>query len=135
MSGDPAINRRSSSSSSRLSEYAACAICKRDRMVAILSPSSPDVLGGLEPTLATLPAVLMPVGSAMCYFLPFLAASRLTLYAIATACFTGLPAFTSALMFLRNAALLVDLLSGMVISFCRLALVGTRLLCEQLATV
>jgi hypothetical protein len=33
---------------------------------------------------------------------------------------TGLPAFTSALMFLRNAALPVDLTRGMVISFCPL---------------
>jgi len=46
------------------------------------------------------------------YFLPFLADSRFTLYAIATACLTGLPAFTSALMFLRNAEPLGDLTNG-----------------------
>ena len=41
-------------------------------------------------------------------------ASRLTLYAMATACFTGLPAATSALMFLRNACFDVDFTRGMV---------------------
>ena len=53
------------------------------------------------------------------YFLPFLADSRFTLYAIATACLTGFPAFTSALMFLRNAALLGDLTRGTLAFLCR----------------
>jgi hypothetical protein len=35
--------------------------------------------------------------------LPFAGAARLTAYAIATACLTGLPDFTSALTFSRNA--------------------------------
>jgi len=48
----------------------------------------------------------------MIYFLPFLAASRLTLYAIATACFAGFPALISAFTLLRNADLLVDLTRG-----------------------
>ena len=54
----------------------------------------------------------MPVGSlAMVYFLPF-ADFRFTLYAIATACLTGLPAFTSAPTFFRNADLLDDFTRG-----------------------
>jgi hypothetical protein len=44
--------------------------------------------------------------------LPFLEAARLTEYAIATACFCGLPAFISALMFLRMAFLDDDLTNG-----------------------
>ena len=44
----------------------------------------------------------------------FFAASRLVAYAIATACLTGLPAATSALTFLLNAPLLVDLISGII---------------------
>jgi hypothetical protein len=44
--------------------------------------------------------------------LPLPAAARLTEYAIATACFTGLPADTSALTFLRNASFEGDLTSG-----------------------
>jgi hypothetical protein len=43
---------------------------------------------------------------------PFLAAARFTEYAIATACLTGLPALTSALMFLRMAFLDDDLTNG-----------------------
>ena len=41
-------------------------------------------------------------------------AARLVAYAIATACLTGLPAATSALMFLRKASLLADLTRGIV---------------------
>jgi hypothetical protein len=45
--------------------------------------------------------------------LPFFAAAfRLTLYAIATACLTGFPAFTSAPTFFRNADLLDDFTRG-----------------------
>ena len=50
------------------------------------------------------------------FFLPFFAASRLTEYAIATACFGGLPAAISALMFLRMAFLDADLTSGITFS-------------------
>jgi len=46
--------------------------------------------------------------------LDFFPASRFSEYAIATACFTGLPAATSVLMFFLNASGLVDLISGMI---------------------
>ena len=60
----------------------------------------------------------------LAHFLPFmpdlaaagLAAARFTEYAMATACLTGFPAATSALMLDRKAFGLVDLTSGMVIS-------------------
>ena len=45
-----------------------------------------------------------------------LAAARLVAYAIATACLTGLPDFTSARTLERKASLLVDFLSGMITS-------------------
>jgi len=45
---------------------------------------------------------------------PLAAAARLVAYAMATACLTGLPAATSALMFLRKASLLEDLTRGIV---------------------
>jgi hypothetical protein len=49
------------------------------------------------------------------YFLPLGGgALRLTEYAIATACFTGLPAATSAFTFLRKASGVLDLTSGMI---------------------
>ena len=48
---------------------------------------------------------------------PLLDAARLTEYAIATACFTGLPADTSALTFLRNASGDFDLTSGITWPF------------------
>ena len=51
----------------------------------------------------------------VCHYLPFfLAASRLTEYAIATLCLMGFPDFTSAAMFFLNADLLVDLTKGTV---------------------
>ena len=49
------------------------------------------------------------------YFLPF-GAARLTAYAIATACFTGLPAATSAFTFLRKASGVLDLTSAIISS-------------------
>ena len=49
------------------------------------------------------------------FFLP--AAARFTEYAIATACFTGLPAATSALMLLRKALEDFDLTSGIIYLF------------------
>jgi hypothetical protein len=42
----------------------------------------------------------------------FFAAARLTEYAMATACLTGFPAFTSVRMFLLNAGFDVDLVNG-----------------------
>jgi hypothetical protein len=45
----------------------------------------------------------------------FIAAARLVAYAIATACFGGLPAAISFLTFLVNAGLLVDLINGIVL--------------------
>jgi hypothetical protein len=42
----------------------------------------------------------------------FLAAARFVEYAMATACFGGLPALISAATFLRKAFLLVDLTNG-----------------------
>ena len=45
----------------------------------------------------------------------FIAAALLVEYAIATACFGGLPAAISFLTFLANAGLLVDLINGMCI--------------------
>jgi hypothetical protein len=45
----------------------------------------------------------------------FIAAALLVEYAIATACFGGLPAAISFLTFLVNAFLLVDLINGIVL--------------------
>ena len=42
----------------------------------------------------------------------FLGAARFSLYAIATACLTGLPAFTSALMLCLKAFSDLDLIKG-----------------------
>jgi hypothetical protein len=57
-----------------------------------------------------------------CHYLPRplarfmgLAAARLVAYAMATACLTGLPAFTSARTLERKASLLVDFFNGMII--------------------
>lgn len=47
----------------------------------------------------------------------FLAAARFSLYAIATACFTGFPAFTSVFIFFLNALGDFDLTSGMSFPF------------------
>lgn len=46
---------------------------------------------------------------------PFFAAALLVEYAIATACFGGLPAAISFLTFLVNACLLVDLINGITL--------------------
>jgi len=46
------------------------------------------------------------------FFSFFFCASRFSEYAIATACFTGLPALTSVAMFFLNASGLVDLING-----------------------
>jgi hypothetical protein len=45
----------------------------------------------------------------------FIAAALFVEYAIATACFGGLPAAISFLTFLVNAGLLVDLINGIVL--------------------
>jgi hypothetical protein len=58
LSGLAARKRRSSSSSSRLSEYAAIAIVRRVRIVASISPLSRS---DLVPPDETAPASLMPV--------------------------------------------------------------------------
>jgi hypothetical protein len=49
-----------------------------------------------------------------CFHFFFFSASRLTEYAMATACFTGLPALISALTFSLNAGLDADFFSGML---------------------
>src|SRR5882762_1885506 len=56
---------------------------------------------------------LVLVRLAHCYLLDLAAALRLTLYAMATACFTGLPAPTSRRMFDLNALSVTDRISGM----------------------
>jgi hypothetical protein len=57
-------------------------------------------------------AVLVSLESHFLLFGAGFWASRLTEYAMATACFTGFPALTSAFTFARNAFLLGDLTSG-----------------------
>jgi len=48
----------------------------------------------------------------------FFSASRFSEYAIATDCFKGFPAFSSAFTFSENAFLLVDFFKGMISSAC-----------------